>query len=98
MFSRQCLGAKRIPDLKTLRRQARAWNRRTNRAGTKINWQFDRRAARRKFHYKKHSFKRSKNWGEPWHEAETAKGAMWLPIARKISIRHRWHCRGEFRF
>jgi transposase InsO family protein len=61
MFSRQCLGAKRIPDLKTLRRQARAWNHRTNRAGTKINWQFDRRAARRKFHYKKHSFKRSKN-------------------------------------
>jgi hypothetical protein len=61
MFSRQCLGIRRIPDLKTLRCQARAWNRRTNRAGTKINWQFDRRAARRKFRYNKHFFKRSEN-------------------------------------
>ena len=59
MFSRQCLGARRIPDLKTLRRETRAWNRRTNKAGTKINWQFDRRAARRKFGYKKNYFKRS---------------------------------------
>jgi DDE superfamily endonuclease len=49
IFSRQCLGNRRIPDLKTLRRQARAWNRRINRAGTKIHWKFDRRAARRKF-------------------------------------------------
>jgi hypothetical protein len=30
-----------------------------NRARTKINWKFDRRAARRKFGYKKKSFKRS---------------------------------------
>jgi hypothetical protein len=41
MYSRQCLGARRIPDLGTLRRETRAWNRRINRAGTKINWQFD---------------------------------------------------------
>ena len=61
MFARQCLGKRRIPDLGTLRREARAWNRRINGAGTKINWQFDRKAARRKFHYRKHSFKRSKN-------------------------------------
>ena len=61
MFSRQCLGIRRIPDLKTLRRETRAWNRRINRAGTKINWQFDRRAARRKFRYKKNSFRRSEN-------------------------------------
>jgi DDE superfamily endonuclease len=59
MFSRQCLGTRRIPDLRILRRESRAWNRRINRAGTKINWQFDRRAARRKFRYKKNSFKRS---------------------------------------
>jgi len=59
LFSRQCLGKRRIADLKTLRRQARAWNRRINRAGTKINWQFDRQEARRKFGYKKTSFKRS---------------------------------------
>src|SRR5437764_5099824 len=28
MFSRQCLGKRRIPNLKTLRREAKAWNRR----------------------------------------------------------------------
>jgi hypothetical protein len=58
LFTRQCLGTRRIPDLRMLRREARAWNRAINTAGTKINWKFDRRAARRKFRYKKHSFKR----------------------------------------
>ncbi len=52
LFSRQCLGTRRIPDLKTLRRESRAWNRRMNRQRIKINWKFDRRAARRKFGYK----------------------------------------------
>jgi hypothetical protein len=61
MFSRQCLGTRRFPDRKALRQQTRAWNRRINRAGTTINWQFDRKNARRKFGYRKHSFKRSKN-------------------------------------
>jgi hypothetical protein len=61
MFSRQCLGVRRIPDLKTLRREARSWNRRTNRAQTKINWKFDRKTARRKFGYKPNSFKRSEH-------------------------------------
>jgi transposase len=61
IFSRQCLGTRRIPDLRTLRREARSWTRRMNRAGTKINWKFDRKAARRKFGYKKNSFKRSEN-------------------------------------
>jgi len=51
LFSRQCLGTRRIPDLKTLRRESRAWNRRMNRDHTKINWKLDRRAARRKFGY-----------------------------------------------
>jgi hypothetical protein len=59
IFSKQCLGKRRIPDLKVLRRQARAWNRRVNRARTKINWTFDRKAARRKFGYKKKLSKRS---------------------------------------
>jgi hypothetical protein len=52
LFSRQCLGTRRIPDLKSLRSQSRAWNRRMNRDRVKINWRFDRRAARRKFGYK----------------------------------------------
>jgi hypothetical protein len=59
IFSRQCLGNRRIPDLRTLRLESRAWNRRLNRARLKINWQFDRKAARRKFGYKRKSFKRS---------------------------------------
>lgn len=60
LFSRQCLGLRRIPDVTTLRRESRAWNRRINRARTRINWKFDRKSARRKFGYTKHSFTRSK--------------------------------------
>jgi hypothetical protein len=59
MFSRQCLGKRRIPSLKILKAEARAWNRRMNRDRVKIDWKFDRRAARRKFGYKCQSFKRS---------------------------------------
>jgi len=59
IFSRQCLGTRRIPDLQTLRREARSWNRRMNRARIRINWKFDRKAARRKFGYKKNVSKRS---------------------------------------
>jgi hypothetical protein len=61
LFTRQCLGNRRIPDLKALRREIRAWNRRMNRDQVKINWQFDRRAARRKFSYQYKPFKRSRN-------------------------------------
>ena len=61
LFSRQCLGTRRIPDLKTLRREARSWNRRMNRNRVKINWKFDRKAARRKFGYKRKSFTRSEH-------------------------------------
>lgn len=61
IFSRQCLGKRRIPNFKALCREAKAWNRRMNRERTKITWKFDRKAARRKFGYKRNSFKRSKN-------------------------------------
>jgi DDE superfamily endonuclease len=60
MFGRQCLGKRRIPSLSILRREVRAWNRRVNRDRVKINWTFDRKAARRKFGYKRNSFKRPK--------------------------------------
>jgi hypothetical protein len=60
IFARQCLGTRRIPDLETLRQEARAWNRRMNRDRIKINWKFDRKAARRKFGYKRKPFTRSK--------------------------------------
>ena len=59
IFTRQCLGKRRIADLKTLRREARAWNRRMNHDRVKITWKFDRKRARQKFHYKKKLFKRS---------------------------------------
>jgi hypothetical protein len=60
MFSRQCLGKRRIPSLKILKAEARAWNRRVNRDRVKIAWKFDRKAARRKFGYNSKFFKRSK--------------------------------------
>ena len=59
IFSRQCLGTRRIAELKLLRREVRAWNRRINRARTTIKWTFDRNAARRKFRYKRNDSKRS---------------------------------------
>jgi transposase len=61
LFSRQCIGRRRIADLATLQCHAHAWNEQTNRAQTKINWQFSRKDARRKFGYKKNHFKRSQN-------------------------------------
>jgi hypothetical protein len=60
IFSRQCLGKRRIPNLASLRREAKAWNRRVNRDRVKITWKFDRKAARRKFGYKRNTSTRSK--------------------------------------
>jgi hypothetical protein len=53
LLSRQCLGRRRIPDLAALRRETRAWNRHMNHSRARINWRFDRKAARRKFGYNK---------------------------------------------
>ncbi|MDE3198372.1 MAG: IS630 family transposase [Acidobacteriota bacterium] len=61
LFSRQCLGTRRIPDLKTLRLEAKAWNKDVNRRRVRINWRFDRRSARRCFGYKRKSIRRSEN-------------------------------------
>lgn len=61
LFARQCLGKRRMPDLATLRREAAAWNRRVNRDRVKIDWRFDRKAARRTFDYKRPVIKRSKD-------------------------------------
>ncbi len=61
LFSQQCLGKRRIEDLSKLRREAAAWNRRVNRDRVKIDWRFDRQAARRKFGYKRPLIKRSWN-------------------------------------
>jgi transposase len=53
MFSRQCLGTRRIPELDTLKRETLVWKRQANQRRTKINWQFTRKKARKLFKYKK---------------------------------------------
>jgi transposase len=58
LFAKQCLGKRRIGDIRFLRTEARAWNRRTNRKCVTINWTFDRKKARKKFKYK-YKIKRS---------------------------------------
>ena len=55
LFSKQCLGKRRIGEIRILRAEARAWNRRINRKRTTINWKFDRKQARKKFKYKYNS-------------------------------------------
>jgi hypothetical protein len=59
LFSRQCLGQRRIPSLGELQREARAWNRKMNRNRVTINWQFTRKKARLKFAYNRNNFTRS---------------------------------------
>jgi len=52
LFSRQCLGNRRIAELGSLQQQTCAWNRRMNQKRVRIDWRFDRKQARRKFHYR----------------------------------------------
>ena len=59
LFSRQCLGQRRIPSLGDLRREARAWSRRMNRDRVTINWRFTRKQARLKFGYIRNNITRS---------------------------------------
>jgi transposase len=51
LFSRQCLGTRRIAHQASLRKEARAWNRRANRDRVLIQWAFTRKKARQKFGY-----------------------------------------------
>jgi transposase len=53
LYSRQCLGSRRIADLETLWRETAAWRRQVNRQRTKINWRFTRSKARRVFRYER---------------------------------------------
>ena len=59
LFSRQCLGGRRIPSLGDLRREAKAWGRRMNRDRVTIDWRFTRKKARLKFGYKRNQIMRS---------------------------------------
>ncbi len=51
LFSRQCLGKRRIADRASLRKETRAWNRRMNRDRVPIQWEFTRKKARNTFGY-----------------------------------------------
>jgi hypothetical protein len=51
LYSRQCLGTRRIADLETLKRETKAWNRRANQKRTRIDWRFTRKKARKLFQY-----------------------------------------------
>jgi len=61
LYARQCLGKRRIPDLKTVRRETAAWLRGINREKIKINWNFTRKAARKLFAYQRITSRRSKD-------------------------------------
>ena len=56
LFSRQCLGQRRIASLSDLRQEAKAWNQKMNRNRVIIDWQFTRKKARKKFGYKRNNF------------------------------------------
>lgn len=51
LFSRQCLGKRRIPSIEILTQEAHFWNQKINKRRTKINWTFTRKKARLKFRY-----------------------------------------------
>jgi len=60
LFSRQCLGQRRIPSLAELHHEAHAWNRKMNHDHITINWKFTRKKARQKFRYTINKFILSK--------------------------------------
>ena len=51
MYSRQCLGNGRVGDIKYLKAQTAAWNKRTNKKAPKIQWRFTKTKARKSFQY-----------------------------------------------
>ena len=51
LFSRQCLGRRRIADRTSLRKETQAWSRRMNRHRVPIQWKFTRKKARNTFGY-----------------------------------------------
>ena len=51
MYSRQCLGDGRVGNIKYLKAQTAAWNKRTNKKAPKIQWRFTKSKARKSFGY-----------------------------------------------
>jgi hypothetical protein len=52
LFSRQCLGTRRIATIEELTTEAAAWNQRTNQNKTTIEWKFTRKKARSTLKYR----------------------------------------------
>ena len=53
LYSRPCLGRRRIPNLAKLKQETKTWNGTANGKRTTINWRFTRKKARKLFKYKK---------------------------------------------
>lgn len=51
IYSRQCLGKSRIPDIETLKKKTKIWNKVVNQKAVTINWSFTRKKAQEKFGY-----------------------------------------------
>ena len=51
LYSKQCLGKNRIPDIETLKSKTKAWNKAINKKKVKINWGFTIEKARKIFNY-----------------------------------------------
>lgn len=51
LYSKQCLGKNRIPDIETLKSKTKAWNKAINKKKVKINWGFTVEKARKIFNY-----------------------------------------------
>lgn len=51
IYSRQCLGKDRIPNIDELKSRSAAWNKRANKEKIIINWTFTKKKARKKFKY-----------------------------------------------
>jgi len=51
LYSKQCLGKDRIPDIQLLRSRTNAWNKQVNKKRIKISWKFTKEKAKEKFQY-----------------------------------------------
>lgn len=52
LYSRQCLGRRRIATLEALTHESLAWNHKMNLDRVQIDWRFTRKRAREKFGYR----------------------------------------------
>ena len=61
ILSRQCLSGHRIPSLKVLTQETDSWSKDVNLRKVKIRWGFTRQHARKKFKYRKPTFRRTED-------------------------------------